>query len=276
MAKRMDAKILFFLAWAVLTALPTFGQETFPRFGTFLNKQESRFSTNWSEPFGAEELYDGDDSPRIPEPLVFDLVRPLGAKRGEAEINTLGVMPLNRRMGNPEWAPEIEFAIADGVAFEFELPFEDWSLMAYKTAGQVTFGKAFNDSFIHGAQAILLYDKETRNWSPTLLYLAGVQFDETWSALAMAGIRTEFGGENRRERTQRLFNFSLFKHVSDYATLGLETNTVVDLDGASEFRLMPQVHLELRDHIMLQVGSGCLFTREATIPEAAFRLIYNF
>ena len=275
MAKRKDAKALIFFC-TVLTASPMCGQESFSRFGTFLNNQVSRFPTNWSEQFGAEELYDGDDTPRIPEPLVFDLVRPLGAKRGEAEINTLAIIPLNSRLGNAEWAPEIEFAIADGVAFEFELPFEEWSLKQYKTAGQVTFGKAFNDSFIHGAQGILLYDKETRNWSPTLLYLAGVQFDETWSALAMAGIRTEFGGENRGERTQRLFNFSLFKHVSDFTTLGLETNTVVDLDGASEFRLMPQVHRELRDHIMLQVGSGCLFTREATIPETAFRLVYSF
>lgn len=276
MARRMDAKTLFVIFFFSLTAVPTFGQEPFSRFGTSLRSQGSRFATNWSEQFGAEELYDGDDSPRIPEPLVFDLVRPLGAKRGEAEINTLAVIPLNRSLGQAEWAPEIEFAIADGVAFEFELPFEEWSLKSYKTAGQVTFGKAFNDSFIHGAQGILLYDKETRNWSPTLLYLAGIQFDETWSALAMVGIRTEIGGESRTERTQRLFNFSLFQHVSDFTTLGLETNTVVDLDGTSEFRLMPQVHRELRDHIMLQVGSGFLFTPEATIPESAFRLIYSF
>ncbi len=272
----MDVRILLVLICAVLTGSPSSGQEFFSRFGRSPNNRDYRFPTNWSEQFGAEELYDGDDSPRIPEPMVFDLVRPLGAKRGEAEINALAVIPLNRRMGDAEWAPEIEFAIADGVAFEFELPFEEWSLKSYKSAGQVTFGKAFNDSFIHGAQGILQYDKESGHWSPTLLYLAGIQFDETWSALAMAGIRTEFGGEDRGERTKRLFNFSLFKHIDHFTTLGLETNSAVDLNGVSEFRLMPQVHRELRDHIMLQAGSGCLFTREATIPEAAFRLIYSF
>lgn len=276
MKSRMDAKVfvLFLcLTWVGSTAN---SQDAASSFGNFSYTRESRFPTNWPEQFGAEELYDGDDSPRIPEPMVFDLVRPLGAKRGEAEVNTLAVIPLNRNMGRVEWAPEVEFAIADGVAFEFELPFEEWSLKSYKTAGQITFGKAFNDSFIHGAQGILLYDKQTGNWSPTLLYLAGVQFDESWSALAMAGVRTEFGGDDRSGRTKRLFNFSLFKHITDVTTLGVETNTSIDLNGVSEFRLMPQFHRELRDHIMLQAGSGCLFTRESTMPEAVFRLIYSF
>jgi len=28
--------------------------------------------------------------------------------------------------------------------------------------------------------------------------------------------------------------------------------------------------------MMVQLGTGCLFTREATLPEAAMRLIYSF
>lgn len=236
----------------------------------------NRSRTDWPEPFGAEELFDGDDTPRIPEPMVFDLVRPLGARRGEAEVNVLGVLPLNRNLGEAEWAPEVEIALADGFAIEFELPFEEWSLKAYKFAGQLTFGTAFNDSFIHGAQGILEYDKDTGNLTPTLLYLAGVQFDEKWSALAMAGLRTELEGDDRGNRTETLFNFSLFRHVGDYTTVGLETNYSASLVGGTEFRLMPQVHQELQDHIMIQFGSGCLFTQEATVPEAAMRLIYSF
>lgn len=276
MTQRTDATWLAIIYSLALLGSSASSQDIAPILNSQKRSQVSRFSTNWPEQFGAEELYDGDDVPRIPEPMVFDLVRPLGAVRGEAEINTLAVIPLNRNMGKPEWAPEVEFAVADGLAFEFELPFEEWSLTSYKTAAQITFGKGFFDKFIHGAQGILLYDKDSGNWSPTLLYLAGVQIDETWSALAMAGLRTELGGEDPALRTQRLLNLSLFRHISDYTTLGVETNTAVDLNGGSEFRLMPQVHRELRDQIMLQAGSGCLFTREATIPEAAFRLIYSF
>lgn len=275
----MDAiKVLLFFSLMLLSQATTSSGQSpmFEEINARLQQTNNRFRTDWAEPFGAEELYDGDDSPRIPEPMVFDLVRPLGARRGEAEINTLAILPLNRRLGDAEWAPEIELAIADGVAVEFELPFDEWSLAAYKTAGQVTFGTAFNNSFIHGAQGILLYDRETGNWAPTLLYLAGVQFDETWSALAMVGLRTEFAGDDRGNRTEKLFNFSLFKHVGDYTTLGIETNTSTSLLGNSEFRLIPQVHHELQDHIMVQLGVGCLFTSEATIPELGTRLIYSF
>jgi len=236
----------------------------------------NRSRTDWPEPFGAEELFDGDDSPRIPEPMVFDLVRPLGARRGEAEINTLVIVPLNRNVGRAEWAPEIEVALADGFAVEFELPFEEWTLESYKFAAQLTFGTAFDESFIHGTQVILEYDRSTENLTPTLLYLAGVQFDDLWSALMMAGLRTELGGNDRAERTEKLFNFSLFRHVGPYTTVGVETNTASSLAGTTEFRLMPQVHQELQDHIMIQFGAGYLFTSEATIPEAAMRLIYNF
>jgi hypothetical protein len=90
------------------------------------------------ERFGAEELRAHDDLPHIPEPMVFDLVRPLGARRVEFEFNTLLLAPLNRRVGlaneipdsigltqergerhRAEWAPEFEYAIRDGLAIEF-------------------------------------------------------------------------------------------------------------------------------------------------------------
>lgn len=32
------------------------------------------------EPWGAEDTSTEDDKPRIPEPMVFDLMRPLGAR----------------------------------------------------------------------------------------------------------------------------------------------------------------------------------------------------
>jgi hypothetical protein len=236
----------------------------------------NRPNTNWPEPFGAEELYDGDDAPRIPEPMVFDLVRPLGARRGEAEINTLAVIPLNRNRGRAEWAPEVEVALTDGFAVEFELPFEEWTLESYKLALQLTFGTAFENRYIHGTQLILEYFRDTDNLTPTLLYVAGVQFDDYWSALAMAGFRTEFGGLDRANRTEKLVNFSLFRHVGDYTSLGMETNIASTLGGRTEFRLMPQVHHEIRNHIMLQFGFGSLFTPEETIPEFATRLIYSF
>ena len=52
-----------------------------------------------------------------PEPMVFDLVDPLGATPGKTEINTLlGYSP---RTGDMAWSPEIEFAFAKGHSIEF-------------------------------------------------------------------------------------------------------------------------------------------------------------
>jgi len=256
-----------------------------------------RFAENPSppldiEPFGAEELQAEDDSPHIPEPLVFDLVRPLGAKRGEFEINTLALIPLNRRaVRNPlpdsiglltegrshtEWAPEVEAVIVDNLAVEFELPFEEDTLGAYKAAGQYTFGRILDGRAIHGVQGIIFYGKESGNWSPVLLYLMGMQFDENWSAMAMIGFRTEINGEDRADRTERLVNFSVFRHVRDNLTVGVETNTATSLGGASQILLMPQIHWEITDHWMLQAGAGALFTRDYTLPEAGLRLIRSF
>jgi len=227
------------------------------------------------EPFGAEELHDADNRPRIPEPLVFDLVRPLGALRGEAEINTLAILPLTHRTRS-EWAPEIELAVRDGVALEFELPFEDSSLHAFKFAGQVTFGMALDGQFIHGAQGILLYDRRTGDYIPTLLYLAGMEFDDRWSALLMLGVRTEIGGGDPGHRTERLFNLSIFRHVSEISTIGVETNVASALNGAAELLLIPQWHREINDQCLLQLGLGGHFADESVRPVSAFRLIYSF
>jgi hypothetical protein len=246
----------------------------------------------WIDAIGAEDKGAEGHHPRIPEPMVFDLVRPLGAKKGELEINVLGLMPLNRRVGlnripnpiglvpgsrhDPEWAPEIEYAIADGVAVEFELPFEGMDLAAYKAAVQVTFGTAFDDQFIHGAQSILLFDRHTSHFSPVLLYIAGLRFDEQWSMLAMVGMRTEINGPDVAERTERLINMSLFYDATSQLTFGLETDYASSLSGAATLLVMPQVHWEITDHWMIQGGVGVNFTKDYSLPEAAVRVIRSF
>jgi len=261
----------------------------------FEREVEAYVRRNPPEPFGAEELRAHDDVPRIPEPMVFDLVRPLGAHRGEFEVNALLLAPLNRRIGlaneisdsigltqqrgvrhHAEWAPEIEYAVRDGLAIEFELPFEETRLAAYKAAVQWTIGTAFNDKMIHGVQAIALYDTHSKHWSPTVSYVVGLRFDEVWSTLVMVGLRSEINGDDIAERTERLLNWSLFADVGSHSTVGLETNFAETLRGPSAWLIMPQWHWEIRDHWMLQTGVGARFTQSYTLPEAGLRLIRSF
>ena len=97
------------------------------------------------------ERVSGEDmDPRIAEPMVFDLIWPLGAKGGEGEVNVLSLAPLRHKsrrsnhVADPlglvrrspdreglEWAPEIEYAVYDGVELECEVPMENTHLEAY-------------------------------------------------------------------------------------------------------------------------------------------------
>ncbi len=233
--------------------------------------------------------------PRVPEPMVFDLVRPLGAKRGEGEVNVLGLVPLGRKsrtvddVPDPlglvrrspdtqgmEWAPEIEYAVADGLAVEFELPMENLTVEAYKAAVQASFGTLRNHRFIHGAQAIVQYDRQPRVWTTTWLYLAGLRFDETWSLFGMVGPRFEHGSPIGGKNTEILSNLTLFADVTDRIVLGLETNFGQVLQGNSALLIMPQVHYELGLRWMIQAGAGVRLTGDLTLPEIGFRLIREF
>jgi hypothetical protein len=233
--------------------------------------------------------------PRIAEPMVFDLIRPLGAKRGEGEINVLGLMPLRHQSrrsndvadpvglvrrspdrGGLEWAPEIEYAVCDGVGLEFEIPFESAHLEAYKVAGQVTFGTGLNHKFIHGAQAIVQYDRDPSLWTTTLLYLTGFRFTETWSVFGMFGSRAEISGAVANKAVELLSNVSLFADVTDRIVAGIETNLGQVLGDNTEFLVMPQLHYEIDRYWMIQAGVGARFTTGVTLPEAGFRIIREF
>lgn len=242
-----------------------------------------------------ERVSGEERGPRIPEPMVFDLVRPLGAKRGEGEVNMLGRVPLSRkarRVDNApdplglvrrspdrqgiEWAPEIEYTIRDGLAVEFELPLENGHLEAYKGAGQITFGTAFNHHFIHGAQAIVQYDLDPKVWTATWLYLAGVRLDKTWSLFGMFGPRHEIGAATGGRQVELLSNITVFADVTNRVVAGVETNFGQVIGGSTSLLAMPQIHYELGAFWMLQAGVGARFTSGLTLPEVGLRLIREF
>jgi hypothetical protein len=245
-----------------------------------------------AEPQTIERVSGEEKGPRIPEPMVFDLVRPLGARKGEWEVNVLSLIPLDRKSKTidevadtsglvrrspdkqgVEWAPEIELVLADGMAIEFELPMENSTLEAYKAAGQLTFGTAFKNRFIHGAQTIVQYNIDSKLWAMSLLYIAGFRFDPTWSILGMAGAR---GIINGTSDVEVLSNVTLFADITERLVAGIETNFNQIVGGASSLLVMPQLHYEVSQHWMLQAGGGAQFTSEFILPQLGFRLIREF
>ncbi|MFQ3593644.1 MAG: hypothetical protein SNJ82_10755 [Gemmataceae bacterium] len=227
--------------------------------------------------------------------MVFDLIRPLGVRRGELEVNVLGFVPLRRtRSKTPqfsfisgadqstqkrpafEWAPEIEYGVFYNFALEFELPLADGRVEAFKGAAQYTLGTAFNDHFIHGFQGILFIDRTNGAVSPTLLYLAALRFDPVYSLNVFIGFSHEFGGDNLINPTQIIIAPTLFAELSKQWTLGLEVNYLSELDGSASLLVMPQAHWNPTDKFSLQLGIGTRAQEGNFTGEAVFRIIQEF
>jgi len=204
----------------------------------------------------AEEVRRGSDPlsawsrPDIPEPMVFDLVRPLGARKGELEMNALALWS---RRGGFAWAPEIEYAFLDNHAIELELPMHHGRLEALKVAYQPTFGPALGKG-IHGLQFLTEAGVHGGPAHGTALYLLGYRWSPTFSGLLMVGARSAFGDHPCRPGCA-LLNASAFAEASRSVQLGLES-TLQASSGGSAWMVMPQLRWHSSQYTNLQVSTG--------------------
>jgi hypothetical protein len=194
----------------------------------------------------------------LPEPMNFDLIRPLGARRGELESNVLVTMR-RRRDGSIaplSWAPEVEWAIVDNFAVELELPMTNLQVDTIKAAAQWT-APSPSARFQHGIQIIyerFLHETATE---ATALYLAGRRVGAL-SLFAMAGARLGTGVMGHNEI---LLNPSAFVDVHKDITLGVETNAAIATHGGHHSaQVLGQVHWQVARRLRVQVGGGV--TRE--------------
>ncbi|MCO5168922.1 MAG: hypothetical protein M9894_21490 [Planctomycetes bacterium] len=208
------------------------------------------------------------DAPEVHEPLLFDLVRPLAARRGELEVNTLTEIRL-RHDGRPvAWAPELEYAFLDGYAVELELPMLDRELAAVKVALQGTFGVLVPERLVHGFQLIAEWRLDDRLCELSALHLTAVRFDARWSAMVMAGVRTDHRGDD----VELLLNPTLFFDVTEWLVLGIEHNVTWEVGRSwPEALILPQVSLHFAS-IALQVGVGLVTGEHGEEAVAATRI----
>lgn len=209
--------------------------------------------------------------PHIPEPMVFDLVRGLGAHEGEAEVNTIAVVSRGADgQLTLDWAPEVEWAFIDNHAIEFELPMHDRELHALKVAYQATM-PPHDESFTHGVQIIGEYLLSEHQVEAAALYLAGGRI-RGWSLLGMAGVRASTPGNSGRNY-DALVNPSLFYDLSEAVTAGLETNIVLGFGGGERARIIPQLHWQLSQRVRVQLGGGFELSNRRAEPLIASRII---
>ena len=218
----------------------------------------------------------------IPEPLMFDLIRGLGAKKGELEINSLADFPLNdASMRGVDWAPEIEYALFDNFAVELEFPLNNFELEAYKMAIQWTIGTSKNNKYIHGIQIIGEKYIHDDIFELNLLYVPGYRFNEVWSAIGLFGVMLEYGDDTPQKNHTIILNASLFANLNEHTVVGLEINNSdptfqrID-DNDMELLLLPQVHYEFDSGFAFQFGVGPKFNDGNTDLSAVLRVIKSF
>ncbi len=202
--------------------------------------------------FSASDTAHHDRRLNIPEPMVYDLVRPLGVRQGEMEINALG--DYNPYNGDMQWSPELEFGLSDDLAIEFELPFQDASHERYKIAIQQTLNVDVAQGTASGWQAFVDVNKHTKAVAVDATIIHAMQWGDQWSSLSMLGLRAHPLG--RSARSNFLLNNTVFYEVSEAVTVGLELNQEVSLGGTWRYRLTPQLHYDASQHYTVQMGTA--------------------
>lgn len=206
-----------------------------------------------------------------PEPMIFDLVDPLGTKKGQLEINTL--LDYSTRAGQFQWSPEIEYSFAKGHAIELELPVENTTLREYKVSLQGTIGELFQRRMIHGWQIIGRRKNDEKEFGAEALYLNDYKFSESWSTMNMFGVRRTLFNEDGE--FVALVNNSLFYRYRLFA-IGIELNG--EVSNKYRYRLTPQIQYAFNKNASIQLGGGPSQLNEDKKTEwlVTSRLVYDF
>jgi hypothetical protein len=210
---------------------------------------------------------DGADVPPIPEPLLVDLVRNLGSRRGEMEVNVLTSTSF-RRSPAIQWGPEIEYAPVRGLGFELEAPFADGALQAVKLGGQATvasFGARRVELGVLGSYA---YRTGERGADAALGLVTGIRFGARVQGMLIAGpLASRVDG---RAHLGASANPSLFYQLSRSWTVGLELGHRFEPERRSY--ALPQVHLNPLDAFKIQIGCGAELVESSVAGLVAMRV----
>lgn len=208
----------------------------------------------------------------IPEPMVYDLVRPLGAPKGELEINSLFMRPLARGQ-SLQWAPEIEYTFARGYGIEFEVPAEGGSLESFKLAAQGTVFALGRKKSIWGWQALVERWRHEEQWKGDFLLLNGVRWSSKWSTFSMLGPRRE--RLSGRSASAVVWNQSVFHHTAPTLSVGVESNLASQGAGGGAWLVTPQVTWR-KSRYNIQTGAGMRQAEQRRRPLLAWRISREF
>jgi hypothetical protein len=234
------------------------------------------------------------------EPLYIDLIRDLGARRGEKEWNVGLGLTDNNDFDSYTALVEYEFAPVNRLGLEVELPFTFYyrnngitsrdsipqnRLNSFKLAGQYTFlvsqhlKTSLAIGYIHEFELspFRSYEKG-KVWSGNVynpFFVAAKRWGTNFHTLVYAGpyITYHFKHEAHETRWQVNTNFH-YMIPGTRNFIGVEYNKEM---AAKDFdmTIRPQLRLSMADNLMLGIVAGVPISRENQRLSTFIRLIYE-
>ncbi len=227
------------------------------------------------------------------EPLYVDLIRDLGARKGEKEWN-LGFGILDKLENDEiEALIEYEFAPVNRLGIEFELPFafftgdlsEENRLKSIQVAAQYTFLVSVKSSvslalgYIHEFKLIPFssYGDEPlytgNGYNP--FFVAAKRFGRHFHTLIYTGPAIERKFNSGMSETSFEINTNLHYMIPGSSNfIGIEFNKEIE-DGDFDMTIRPQMRVEVTEKILMGLVTGIAVNRENERLSMFFRVIYE-
>jgi hypothetical protein len=244
------------------------------------------------------ESVKGKDKVLHAEPLYIDLIRDLGARKGEKEWNVaMGMMDRNN-FNKYEGLIEYEWAPVDRLGLEVEVPFS-----IYTSAVQISDSIVPNNKVesLKLAAQYSLYVSEKNKTSIALGYInestfrtygepgrffnqikynpfliAAKRWYDNYHTMLYTGpiIKQPLGKGNKWESSYAV-NLSFHYMISGTRNfIGMETNTINNGRGI-ETVLRPQMRLSIADNLMVGIVTGIPVLNTSERLSTFFRVIYE-
>ena len=237
-----------------------------------------------------------DELPKVlhAEPIYIDLIRDLGARKGEREWNFGFGLTDFRAYDEYELLVEYEFAAWDRIGMEFELPAQIYSsdtgsapssgFESIKTAIQWTFlvDEKRNISLAAGYLNELLITPFEDGPSPLFkgnlfnpIFIGAKRLGEFWHSLIYTGPRLEYTFDDQSWHNEFEMHLNIHYMVpgtSNFA--GLEVNQYFGNDSY-DITLRPQLRVDINDNLLVGMVTGIPLNTSKEKLSFFVRLIYE-